>query len=55
MELGSGCRVPGPQTLVSCAMGAMDTAESRSSSLMSDNCEGKKGKNGLVREKARKL
>lgn len=39
--MGAGCGMPLLQLLVSHAMEAMDTAESRSSGLMSEGCEGK--------------
>lgn len=44
-----------PQPLVSHAMGAMDTAESRSSSLMGDGCEGKGREEGTSEGKSKEM
>lgn len=53
MELEAGCRVPVPQLMISHAMGAMDTAESRSSSIMGEGCEGKGREEGSSEGKSK--
>lgn len=55
MELETGCRVPVLQPVISHAVGAKDTAESRSSSLMGEGCEGRGREQGTGGGKSKKV